>query len=205
VSRRRAERPRPSSSNTPPKIDKRTPHVLSLEEIERIAKDYPNLDARSLLAYNELTRTNRAFVSVLDRAALDNGLSVGRNLVLWLIAQADQTQGITPAEIARLADVTRATITGLLNSLERDGLIVRSRSTADRRQVHVLLSPNAQRVIKETWPKQSEQITRVMAGLTEREKASLVDILRKIRRGIRALVEENKATPRTRKRSPRSR
>jgi DNA-binding MarR family transcriptional regulator len=169
---------------------------LSLEDIERIVQNSPELDARSLLAYNELTRTNRAFVSVLDRAAVDHGMSVGRNLVLWVISQADPTKGMTPAEIARMADVTRATVTGLLNSLERDGLIVRSRSTADRRQVHVLLSPNAQRVIKQTWPKQSEQITRVMAALTEREKTALVDILRKIRHGIRALADERKLASR---------
>jgi DNA-binding MarR family transcriptional regulator len=189
VSRRRKA---PAESRDTREAPKQKPHPLSLEEIERLAKDSPGLDARSLLAYNELTRTHRAFVSVLDRAATDNGLSVGRNLVLWVISQSDQTTGVTPAEIARIADVTRATVTGLLNSLERDGLIVRSRSTADRRQVHVLLSPNARRVIKAAWPKQSEQITRVMSTLTDREKTVLVDILRKIRHGIRELVEDRK-------------
>jgi len=185
--------------------DPRRHHPLSLEEIERIADDYPDLDPRSLLAYNELTRTSRAFVSVLDRSAVDNGMSVGRNLVLFVISQADPKTGITPAEIARFADVTRATVTGLLNALEHDGLIVRNRSTSDRRQVHVHLSPSARRVIREAWPKQSEQITRVMEDLSDREKTALVDILRKIRHGIRKLVDERKATTQAEKRPTKGR
>jgi len=173
----------------------KAPSPLSLEGLEQRAKEYPGLDAKALHAYNELTRTARAFVAALDRSAADGGLSVGRNLVLWAIAQADPKVGTTPAEIADLVDVTRATVTGLLNGLEADGLIVRTPSTVDRRQVHVHLSAKAQKIIKQAWPRQSRDITRAMAGLTDREKLQLVDLMRKIRQQLRTLGEEDEMSP----------
>jgi DNA-binding MarR family transcriptional regulator len=167
-----------------PKVD-----MLSLEEIARIVEEYPELDALSLDVYNQLTRTTRMFVLELDRAAQvrRRGLSVGRNVALYCIMRYPGEDGITPAEIAEALNVTRATVTGLLNTLEKEGLIIRTPSDEDRRKIHIRPSRKAFEAIRDEWPESSLDITTVMSGLTEREKSQLLKALSKIRRGIAEL------------------
>jgi DNA-binding MarR family transcriptional regulator len=160
--------------------------MLSLDEIQRIVEEYPELDALSLDVYNQLTRTARMFVWELDRAAQARrrGLSVGRNAALYCIMRYKGEDGITPAEIAEALDVTRATVTGLLNTLEKESLIIRTPSSEDRRKIHIRPSKKAFEAIRDEWPESSLDITSVMSDLTEREKRQLLKVLAKIRRGI---------------------
>ena len=147
---------------------------LSLEEISQIAADYPDLDPRSLDVYNELTRTARLLVAEIDRASHERpaGLSAGRNAVLWVIMRYPDEEGITPAEIADALDITRATVTGLISALEKDGLVIRVNSQEDRRKVHVKATHKASDYIRLEWPQTSRDITVAMSRLTSAEKNS---------------------------------
>lgn len=158
---------------------------LSLEEIRRIAADYPGLDPQSLDVYNELTRTARLLVAEVDRASLErpSGMSAGRNAVLWVVMRFPGEEGITPAEIADALDITRATVTGLMSALEKDGLLTRVNSQEDRRKVHVKATQKALEYTQLEWPKTSQDITMAMSQLTNNEKKQLIKMLRKIRQG----------------------
>lgn len=166
---------------------------LTLEEIKEICAAHPDLDPASLLAYNDLTHTSRMLVAALDRGAQgrSTGLSVGRNAVLWAITRHPDKAGITPAEIADLLDITRATVTGLLAALEQDGLVTRVPSIEDRRKVHVRPTPKARKLIDTEWPLSSRDITVALEELTGREKEQLHRILRKIRRGTRKILSQH--------------
>ena len=166
---------------------------LTLEEIAVMSAAYPDIDPASLEAYNELARTTRMLVAVLDRAAQfrPNGMSVGRNAVLWSVVRYPDKEGITPAEIATVLDITRATVTGLLSALEQDGLVKRIPSSEDRRKIHVRPTPRARALIDTEWPAGSKDITLAMAELTAAEKSQLLKILRKIRLGTNSLKAPN--------------
>lgn len=160
---------------------------MSLQELEAQVEALADVDALSLLAYNDLTRTTRAVNAEIDRRSGDDGLSVGRNAVLWCLSRAeDRETGLMPAEIADNLEVTRTTVTGILNALEAEGLVTRERSSQDRRRVHVRLTDTARRAIAVAWPRQSRTISRIMGELSDREKRQLTAILAKIRRGLAA-------------------
>ena len=55
-------------------------------------------------------------------------------------------------EIARAAHLSQATVTGILDRLESRGLVTRTRSTDDRRRVHVSLSAEAEKKLREAPP-----------------------------------------------------
>ncbi len=167
--------------------EQRAENQLSLASLSRQVAAYEDIDPKSLHAYNELTRTTRALVAELDRAAGGAGLSNGRNLVLWCVMTHGGKDGLTPAELADTLDVTRASITGLLNALEGDGLIVRKRSSEDLRKVHLRLSAKAKKLIAKEWPRASQNITLAFSRLSDTEKLTLVDLLRKVRSGMREL------------------
>lgn len=169
-------------------MNKRKIPPVTLDDLEKVQDQYPYLDPLALNAYNELTRTTRMFTAALDNAAQarPTGQSVGRNAVLWCVINYPE-EGITPAEIADALDVTRATVTGLLSGLEKDGLIVRIPSQEDRRRVHVRPSAKGLTAIETEWPQSSLDITRAMEPLSDREKKQLISLLKKIRRGVYAI------------------
>jgi DNA-binding MarR family transcriptional regulator len=66
-----------------------------------------------------------------------HGVTVAGGTVLVLLAGGEAT----PREIARRCWVNPATMTGIVDTLERDGLVQRRRDAADRRQVLLSLTP----------------------------------------------------------------
>ena len=158
---------------------------LSIEELREMSAEYAEIDPHALEVYNELTRTTRLLVAEIDRLAQEreSGMTAGRNAVLWSIMRYRGEEGITPAEIAAALDITRATVTGLLSALEKDGLITRSHSHEDRRRVHIKPTAKAWEHSRTEWPASSADITRAMSQLTERDKTQLLKMLRKIRQG----------------------
>ena len=158
---------------------------IPLEEIARMTADFAGIDPLALHAYNELQRAARTVVAALDRAAVQRGrrLSVGRNAVLWSVCRYPDANGITPAEIAAALDVTRATVTGLLSGLAKDGLIERVPSKIDRRKTHIRPTAKARDSIASEWPEMSRDISRVLGDLSEKDMARFVAILHKICQG----------------------
>jgi DNA-binding MarR family transcriptional regulator len=66
-----------------------------------------------------------------------HGVTVAGGTVLVLLAGGEAT----PREIARRCWVNPATMTGIIDTLEREGLVRRRRDESDRRQVRLSLTP----------------------------------------------------------------
>lgn len=96
-------------------------------ELERMA--IPHLTA---LAGHLLSRRWSRLMSQ------QHGVTVAGGTVLILLASRGEA---TPREIARRCWVNPATMTGIVDTLERDGLVQRRRDAADRRQVLLSLTP----------------------------------------------------------------
>lgn len=98
------------------------------------------------------------------------------HLLLWLGNDGAQPMG----ELARRVAVTEKTITGIVDRLERDGLVQRERDPADRRVVHVSLSPAGAAL----WRRIDAEITRKLVaflGLLEPgDRRDLLRILEKL-------------------------
>ncbi len=79
--------------------------------------------------------------------------------VVWVFGSLE------PREIAKLAGVTRAAVSSALNTLERDGLARRTRSTADRRMVSVELTSQGQSLLAEAYQRQHHVERTLFANL----------------------------------------
>ena len=107
----------------------------------------------------------------------DLGLTQKQVSVLWLI---DDHPDISQAEIGRLLQIDRATIMAIINRLQKRGFVERGKSTSDKRRQTLHLTPagheariGAQQCIlgHEQWLK---------ARFSEREIATLIEMLRRI-------------------------
>lgn len=107
------------------------------------------------------------------------GLSFGRAAILALLRESGEG-GMTPSELAAEAEVTRATVTGLLDGLERDGLVERVRHPDDRRRLYVQLTPKGRDLIESAFPSHFRRVAEIMAGLTDQELKQLTGLMEKL-------------------------
>ena len=119
------------------------------------------------------------------------GLSEGRFVLLFLLEAA--SAGLAPRELAEQAGVTRATVTGLLDGLERDALIERQADAADRRALRVQLTPRGRELAQSVVAEHGRWIAGVFGGLSVDERSQLAGLLDKVADGLAARGEAGPA------------
>src|SRR5262249_51771822 len=92
-------------------------------------------------------------------------------------------------ELSELLLVSRANITGLVDSLEQRGLVSRIPDENDRRVRLASITPAGKQLLEEYLPDHYKMIRRLCSGLSDEEKAALSDLLTKLRRNVRGLPE----------------
>jgi DNA-binding MarR family transcriptional regulator len=115
-----------------------------------------------------------------DCAALlaPHGLSEGRFVLLFLLDAAPD--GLAPNMLAERAGVTRATVTGLLDGLEREGLVARHAEASDRRALRIRLTRKGQQIAQQVFAQHSHWIAGLYGGLSASERQQLATLLDKV-------------------------
>ena len=91
--------------------------------------------------------------------------------------------GPLPAhEIARLSNVSRASISSVLGTLERRGLLTRTRSSTDRRVVHVELTARGRSHMAAHWRRQNDRERQWASAVDPDRRAAFVDALSSVLR-----------------------
>ncbi len=162
---------------------------LVLKELPRYeclveaSKQFPDLNPSACEAFMHLRRAGDEVSRVMDAHFSGHDITHGRFLIMMLLLEkkgADCPRPSTPAELADFASVSRATITGLLDTLERDGFVLREPNPADRRQMSVHLTPAGQAFMHTLLPVHFRLITDLMGNLSENERTTLAKLLTKI-------------------------
>ena len=115
-----------------------------------------------------------------DCAALlaPHSLSEGRFVLLFLLDAAPD--GLAPNTLADQAGVTRATVTGLLDGLEREELIERRADASDRRALCIRLTRKGRRVAKIVFEQHGRWIASLYGNLSTPEREQLASLLEKV-------------------------
>lgn len=96
-------------------------------------------------------------------------------LALGILADADEP--IPPNQIAERMILTRATMTGLIDSLERRGYVTRTEDPTDRRVRPVEITEEGRRVAHESRSAIHNYQREWFEVLSERQRATLLDLL----------------------------
>lgn len=149
------------------------------EVIQSVAARYTKVDPVALEAFLYLLRVSSDVLSRAEAFMGARGLSQGRFTVLMLLNR-DPTAAVCPSTLADQAGVTRATMTGLIDGLEREGLVSREDDLLDRRMVRVQLTETGQERLRSMLPAYFELIARMMHHLTSSDQQTLIDLVKKI-------------------------
>ena len=104
-------------------------------------------------------------------------MSEGKFVLLSLLR--DVPDGLSPHALAERAGVTRGTITGLLDGLERDGFLARHADQLDRRKLLVRLSPKGAAAAATLVDEHAQWIASLFADFTPDEMQLLSALLEK--------------------------
>jgi DNA-binding MarR family transcriptional regulator len=109
------------------------------------------------------------------------GVSAAGGLVL---GQLRDHGPMSPSELGEQLIVTRATVTGLVDSLERRGFVVRSPNPTDRRGLVIALTPAGLDAVQQVRTIIHAQETAWMQGLTDAELAAYIAVHHRIQDAI---------------------
>ena len=150
---------------------------------------YPNMNPSALKTCAELLRTGSDLLAAFETILGRSGLSQGRFLTL-IVMNRTPDEAVNPSTLAHKVGVKRATMTGLLDGLVKDGLIERRAHPQDRRKIGVCLTACGRQILDDMLPDYYRHIARLMAFLTEGERQTLVSLLKKVNQGLSSLITE---------------
>ena len=88
---------------------------------------------------------------------------------------------MSPTEISKRISRTRHSITSMVDTLERQGLLQREPNLKDRRSINVTLTPEGKRLLERMMPVGYEIAQRALACLNDDEVMELKTLLKRIR------------------------
>jgi DNA-binding MarR family transcriptional regulator len=100
-------------------------------------------------------------------------------LILLLQTIRDQGEG-TIGEIANSMSLSQATVTTIIDRLEKRGLVYRERSKDDKRKVHAHLTDEAMETLKSAPIPLQDQFARQYADLQEWEQTMIISSLQRV-------------------------
>ncbi len=148
--------------------------------IARWAVERPDLDVSPMAVIGRVSRLARVIDTELNRVFSAHGLDRPMFDVLATLRRAGPPHRLTPAELLRSSMVTSGAVTQRLDRLEKRGLVARSPSELDGRSVYVSLTTDGLALIDRVLPDHVANEHRLLAPLTEAQRKSLADTLRRL-------------------------
>ena len=128
----------------------------------------------------------RVFGQLLQQAGLDD-FNGAQGRILFVLWQEDRLPIVA---LSRRTGLAKTTLTGMLDRMETQGLICRTRDGEDRRQQRIVLTDKA-RALSAAYDNVSARMNELFyRGFTEPEVAAFENTLRKVLENLTAI--ENK-------------
>lgn len=154
----------------------------ALEALDRRKAALGHVDPAALAAAQDLLRAAKRMLGSFAIAFAAHGLSPGRYSVL--MALDVHRPSLAPSEIAERLGVTRATVTGLIDGLTRDGFVVHTLDSDDRRRKAVAITPEGEALLDVVLPDIFARMADLTAPLSTEERRQAVRLLGKIEDGL---------------------
>jgi DNA-binding MarR family transcriptional regulator len=141
----------------------------------------PEGSVRATEAVMNTIRTADLIFDRIGRLLRPLHVSAAGGLVLGILRDRGR---MSPSELGEHLLVTRATVTGVVDSLEHRGFVRRSANPADRRSLLVEITPEGLAVLKELRTLIHGQERAWMAVLSEDELRNYIDLLHRIQDSV---------------------
>lgn len=147
----------------------------------------PEANVRATEAVMNTIKTADLIFDRIGRLLRPLNVSAAGGLVLGVLRDHG---AMSPSELGEHLIVTRATVTGLLDSLERRGFVTRSPNPADRRSLIVEITPKGLTVLQELRTLIHHHERTWMTSFSEAELRDYIETLHRIQGSVTAATAE---------------
>ncbi len=131
--------------------------------------------------YDEVLVALRRIMRAIDLHSKKLSKTTGLTAPQLLIMQSIRDLGnVSIGTIAREVSLSQATVTTILDRLERRRLVFRERSTVDKRKVHARLTTAGEEILKEAPKPLQENFIRQFQRLQDWEQSMIVASLQRV-------------------------
>ena len=148
--------------------------------VQQWAVERPDLDSSPLQVVGRLSRLADQADELLRPVFAARGLGDGDFDVLATLRRDGAPHELTPSELGARTMVTSGAVTKRIDRLERLGLVERRVDERDARGRRVRLTAEGIAVMDEAYPEHLANETRMLAGLSARERTDLERLLRRL-------------------------
>jgi DNA-binding MarR family transcriptional regulator len=135
------------------------------------------VDELSSQVFRAFMATMRLHGRLMMQALADHGLHPGQAMCLRLLSAND---GITQRDLAGAMHVARPTVTKMLNSMEKAGLVRRRPDAADARLTRVELTRDGRAEEKKMNAAAADYVNATIATLPEKDRRELARLLEEL-------------------------
>jgi DNA-binding MarR family transcriptional regulator len=143
---------------------------------------YPDSSAKATECAMNLVLTADLLQKRITSLLLPFDLSPATGLVLSILA--DSEAPVSPNHIASRLIISRASVTSLLDSLEKRGFVKRQPHLTDRRMLLVELTGLGRQVATQFRPVVHHHEKEWMSALNENEQAQLIETLKRLQASL---------------------
>lgn len=164
------------------------------ECLRELASRIPEVEPSSVETCLVMIKVVKEVMQAFEAHFGRHGLSEGRfSVMMILLVHPEHSH--SPSELADRAGVTRATMTGLLDGLERDGFVAREPHPSDRRTLVARLTERGRDFLHAMLPDHFRRVAGLMAPLSEDERQTLIHLMTKVHEGLPAVTGAREQTP----------
>jgi DNA-binding MarR family transcriptional regulator len=158
-----------------------------IQVVPDFSERYPGASPTATEAAMNLVRTADLLVKRIGELVTPFGLSPSSGLALGILADAEAP--LPPHQIAEKLIISRATITGLLDSLEKRGYVRRVPHGSDRRMLLIELTEAGRQVAHDFRVRVHQQQKEWLAALSEAEQEQLIAALHRLQDSLAGATE----------------
>ena len=150
--------------------------------LRKLSNEFGHLDQSKMELIVQLYKFCADLEKSKDSHFKQYGLSDGRFMVLMALWESHAPMKAT--DIADKLGVTRATMTGLIDSLIKDKFVEKKDCPEDRRAAYLSLSEYGQTFLKKMLPEHFSCIKKFSDFVTDEEAQVFLKILNKLKNGL---------------------
>ena len=113
---------------------------------------------------------------------------------LTVVKMLETVGDLSLSDLSERIRAQNSTVTGIIDRMEREGLVTRARSTEDRRVVKIKLTEKGERIAREIPIEPMEIFRSALSTLTGSEMREILRILTKIARRVQTIVRQGEAS-----------
>ena len=139
-----------------------------------------NLDRKQQI-YRDMLISLRKITQAIDLHSRDlnrrYGLTGPQLMILYEISNHGE---ISVTELAKVISLSQATVTDILNRLEKRGLVIRSRSNTDKRRIMITTTEACNTILEMAPPSLQETFIKRFSGLKDWEQMMILSAFTRV-------------------------